>query len=95
MSVVKLGKVASLHLHPVKSAAKMLTVDSINLVAGKGIEGDHRHFGKLTKSSKISPRDVSIIDRHLLDYHAKFICDEKVFVLGIVRSNIPVKGDKY
>jgi hypothetical protein len=40
------GEVVSLHLHPVQAGAPLSPVDSIEVVAGKGINGNPRKFDR-------------------------------------------------
>jgi len=58
------GKVASLHLHPPKSGEPFVEATAIRLVAGKGIEGESRYFGRRTR------RQLTLIEREQLQEHA-------------------------
>jgi MOSC domain-containing protein YiiM len=86
------GRVASLHLHPVESAARLQSVDEINLVAGKGILGEPRYFGKISRrTGKPSRRQVSLIEREQIAEHATALGVESI-PPGAVRANIETEG---
>jgi len=88
-----IGHVSSLHLHPeekggpVKGGA-MIDVTKMTLVEGKGILGNTRYFEKKTRSGHPSPRQVSIIDRSMIQYHANRVGDSDCLPAGAIRSNI-------
>lgn len=86
------GRVVSLHLHPVEPAAPLQSVDEINVVAGKGILGEPRYFGKLSRSTgKPTRRQVSLIEREQITEHAAALGLE-VISPGAVRANIETEG---
>lgn len=90
LSVV--GRVASLHLHPRESGAALTGVEEITLVAGKGIEGEPRYFGKISRSSgKPSRRQISLIEREQIAEHAAALGLQSI-APGRVRSNIETEG---
>lgn len=86
------GIVASLHLHPQESGAPFLAVDRISLIAGKGIEGNGRYFGRISRrNGKPSRRQVSLIEREQIAEHAAGLGLIKI-PPGTVRSNIETSG---
>jgi MOSC domain-containing protein YiiM len=86
------GKVASLHLHPQEPGAILTAVQCIDLVEGKGIQGNPRYFGRVSKSSgKPSRRQVSLIEREQIAEHAATLGLETI-PPGAVRSNIETIG---
>ena len=70
----------------------MQVVAQIELVAGQGIQGEPRYFGRLSQSTgQPSRRQLSLIEREQIAEHATTLgCD--VFVPGAVRSNIETTG---
>lgn len=98
-----IGTIASLHLQPEKSGGKMIDVDEMEFVADKGIVGNVRYFDRKTKKGAPSPRQVSWIERSLLEWHGSFWlsqkhcssieCKSDVLSPGRVRSNIELKTD--
>jgi MOSC domain-containing protein YiiM len=92
MSEELVGRVASLHLHSAKPAAPLKPVDFIDLVAGKGIEGEPRYFGRISQSTgQPSRRQVSLIEREQISAHAVSLGLE-VIPPGAVRANIETLG---
>ncbi len=86
------GCVASLHLHPEEPGAPLDQVDRIEVVAAKGIAGDNRYFGKLSKSTgQPSRRQVTLIAREQIADHAKAL-GLGTIPPGRVRSNIETTG---
>lgn len=86
------GKVASLHLHPIKTGEPLSAVQSIELVAGNGIKDDPRYFGRISRSSgKPSRRQVTLIEREQIAEHAATLALERI-APGAVRSNIETTG---
>src|ERR1035441_821642 len=91
-SPAPLGHVASLHLHPVVSGAPLQSVESIEVVEGKGIAGDARYFGKLSRDTgQPTRRQVPLIEREQIAEHATAL-GLPVIVPGAVRSNIETSG---
>ena len=91
-SVVPSGRVASLHLHPVEPGAAVQTVDEIQVVTGKGIAGEPRYFGKLSRRTGLpSRRQVSLIEREQIAEHAATLDLESISP-GAVRANIETTG---
>ena len=88
------GRVASLHLHSLEAGAPMQNVDAIEVIAGKGIVGNARHFERRSRSTgEPSRRQVSLIEREQIAEHATTLGLEKI-VPGAVRSNIETAGVK-
>lgn len=79
------GRVASLHLHPAEPGAALQTVETIEVVAGKGIAGNPRYFEKPTR------RQVSLIEREQIAEHAASLGMESIRP-GAVRANIETLG---
>jgi MOSC domain-containing protein YiiM len=86
------GRVASLHLHPKESGTPLQTVNEINVIAGKGIHGEPRYFGKISRSTgKPSRRQVSLIEREQIAEHTVALGLESI-PPGAVRANIETDG---
>jgi MOSC domain-containing protein YiiM len=70
-SPAPLGYVVSLHLHPTESGAPLQAVESVEVVEGKGIAGDARYFGRLSRDTgQPSRRQVTLIEREQIAEHA-------------------------
>jgi MOSC domain-containing protein YiiM len=80
-----LGHVASLHLHSDASEGLMVAVWSMELIAGKGIAGNKRYFGRPTR------RQVTLIEREQIAEHAAVLGLESL-PPGAVRSNVETEG---
>ncbi len=86
------GRVASLHLHPAESGAPLRAAQEIEVVAVKGICGNPRYFGRVSKSTgQPSRRQVSLIEREQIAEHAATLGLETI-PPGAVRSNIETVG---
>ena len=86
------GRVASLHLHPVEPGATLKAVESIEVIAGKGILENPRYFGRVNQSTgKPSRRQVSLIEREQIAAHAATVGLETI-APGLVRANIETEG---
>src|SRR5579871_6033020 len=86
------GRVASLHLHPPVPNGSLSSVESVELLAGKGIVGNDRYFGRSDRSSGAPyRRQVSLIAREQIAGHAKELGLESI-APGVVRSNIETIG---
>ncbi|HUL51444.1 MAG TPA: MOSC domain-containing protein [Candidatus Nitrosotalea sp.] len=86
------GRVASLHLHPTEAGKPLLNVDSIEVVAHKGILGEPRYFGRVHHTTgEPSLRQVSLIEREQIAEHAATLGLETISP-GAVRSNIETTG---
>src|ERR1035437_1794891 len=91
-SPARLGHVASLHLHPVVSGAPLQSVESIEVFEGKGIAGDARYFGKLSRDTgQPTRRQVTLIEREQIAEHATAL-GLPAITPGAVRSNIETSG---
>ena len=92
MSLPPSGLVASLHLHPVESGGPLQSVERVELVEGKGIHGDQRYFGRLSRSTGLPTlRQVSLIEREQIAEHAAALGLASI-PPGAVRSNIETMG---
>ncbi len=88
----KPGCVASLHLHPAEPGTPLQAVECVELIAGKGIVGDNRYFGRLSRDSdQPSRRQVSLIEREQIAAHAGALGFQSISA-GAVRSNIETTG---
>jgi|ERR1041385_4621938 MOSC domain-containing protein YiiM len=86
------GRVASLHLHPAQPGTPLTAVDSIEVVADKGIAGEPRYFGRMSRDrGKPSRRQISLIEREQIAGHAAALGLETI-PPGAVRSNIETEG---
>ena len=86
------GKVVSLHLHPAEPSAPMSAVESIEVVASKGIRGNGRMFDRLSRrTGEPTKRQVSLIEREQIAEHAEAL-GHPGFAPGDVRSNIETEG---
>jgi hypothetical protein len=85
-------RVVSLHLHPPESGAPLQTVQEIELVAGMGIRGEPRYFGKISRrTGQPSRRQVSLIEREQIAEHAATLGLQSI-PPGVVRANIETEG---
>src|SRR5262245_6923070 len=86
------GRVASLHLHPTKPGALLTSVESIEVVADKGVAGEPRYFGRVSQSTgKPRRRQVSLIEREQIAEHAAALGLQTIHP-GAVRANIETTG---
>jgi len=86
------GHVASLHLHPAEPGAPLQPIETIELVAGRGIQGDTRYFGRLSRDTgEPSRRQVTLIEREQIAEHAVSLGLPSISP-GAVRSNIETTG---
>jgi MOSC domain-containing protein YiiM len=91
-SAVSAGRVLSLHLHPKVSATPLQEVEEIQLVAGKGIFGEPRYFGRVSRSTgKPSRRQISLMEREQIAEHSVAL-GLKSIPPGLVRANIETEG---
>jgi MOSC domain-containing protein YiiM len=87
-----IGTIASLHLHPTSPGEPFETVQEVEAVEGKGISGDHRYFGRLSrKTGEPTKRQVSLIEREQIAEHATAL-GLPAIPPGAVRSNIETTG---
>lgn len=85
--------VASLHLHPQNKGGPikggpMISMSEIELIEGKGIRGNDRYFDRKTVKGEPSPRQISLIDRSVIKYHAQSVDNIDCLPPGAIRSNI-------
>ncbi|TAL05937.1 MAG: MOSC domain-containing protein [Verrucomicrobia bacterium] len=85
------AKVASLHLHPASPGERLTAVDNIEVVAGKGILGEPRYFGRIKSSGEPSLRQVTLMEREQIAEHAQAL-GLKEIPPGAVRANIETTG---
>jgi MOSC domain-containing protein YiiM len=91
-STVVPGRVASLHLHPKEPRAPLQRVETIEAVEAKGILGEPRYFGRLSRDSgKPSRRQVTLMEREQIAEHATALGLDSI-PPGAVRSNIETEG---
>ncbi len=88
------GQVASLHLHPKEPGALLQSVEEIELIEAKGILGEPRYFGRVSReTAHPSKRQVSLIEREQIAEHAVTLGLQSI-PPGAVRSNIETIGIK-
>jgi MOSC domain-containing protein YiiM len=86
------GRVASLHLHPQESGDLLQAVSEIEVIADKGILGEPRYFGRLSrKTGKPARRQVSLMEREQIAEHAATLGVQSI-PPGAVRANIETEG---
>ena len=86
------GRVASLHLHPAEPGAPLQAVEAVELVAARGIQGDTRYFGRLSRDTgQPTRRQVTLIEREQIAEHATTL-GLPAIPPGAVRSNIETTG---
>ena len=86
------GKVLSLHLHPAHGGEPLRAVESIEVVAEKGIVGNGRYFGRTSRSTGLpSKRQVTLMEREQIAEHATAL-GLPLIPPGVVRSNIETSG---
>jgi len=92
-SVQSVGsRVASLHLHPAEPGAPLQSVEEIELVEAKGILGEPRYFGRVSRDNgKPRRRQVTLIEREQIAEHAATLGLPSI-PPGAVRSNIETLG---
>jgi len=84
--------VASLHLHPTEPGAPLSSVQEIEIVAGRGIAGEPRYFGRLSRhTGRPTRRQVSLIEREQIAEHAATLRLPSI-PPGAVRANIETLG---
>ncbi len=85
---VMAGRVASLHLHPEEPDRPLRVVEAVEAVAGKGIVGDNRYFGRMSRSTgQPTRRQISLIAREQIAKHAAVLGLQSIEP-GAVRANI-------
>ena len=87
-----LGQVSSLHLHPDRGGESLRSVAAIEVVAGMGIKGNDRYFGRTSRSTgQPTIRQVSLMEREQISEHAKTLGLTEI-APGAVRANIETTG---
>src|SRR5436309_15120693 len=90
-SPAPLGRVVSLHLHTIEAGAPLTDVESFEVVAGKGILGEPRYFGRLNRKGQPTRRQVSLIECEQISEHAGALGLTSISP-GAVRANIETSG---
>jgi MOSC domain-containing protein YiiM len=86
------GRVESLHLHPAESGEPLRSIGAFEVLAERGISGNGRYFGRLSRSTgKPSRRQVSLMEREQIADHAATLGLETI-PPGAVRANIETLG---
>jgi MOSC domain-containing protein YiiM len=86
------GRVASLHLHPTEPGTPLQAVEAVEVIAGQGIQGDTRYFGRLSRDTgQPTRRQVTLIEREQIAEHAASLGLSSI-PSGAVRSNIETTG---
>lgn len=86
------GRVSSLHLHPPDASSPMQTVQQIEVIESKGILGEPRYFGKVSRTTgQPVKRQITLIEREQISEHAAALGMESI-PPGAVRSNIETSG---
>jgi MOSC domain-containing protein YiiM len=86
------GRVASLHLHSAEPGAPLQPIEAVEVVVGRGIQGDSRYFGRLSRDTgEPSRRQVTLIEREQISEHAVALGLLSI-AAGAVRSNIETIG---
>ena len=89
---LSVGRVASLHLHPQEPGAPLEAVEAIEVVEAKGVAGDTRYFGRLSRDTATpSRRQVTLMEREQIAEHAAALGLASI-PAGAVRSNIETTG---
>jgi len=84
--------VASLHLHPTEPGTPLQSVESIEVIEGKGILGEPRYFGRASRDpGEPSRRQITLIEREQIAEHAAALSLPSI-PSGAVRSNIETSG---
>jgi MOSC domain-containing protein YiiM len=91
-SPAPLGHVVSLHLHPPEPGQSLQSVETFEVVEAKGVTGDARYFGRLSRDTgQPSRRQVTLIEREQIAEHAAAL-GLSAIAPGAVRSNIETAG---
>src|ERR1051325_667145 len=89
---VPAGRISSLHLHPPEPSSPMQSVQQMEVIESKGILGEPRYFGKVSRNSgEPSKRQITLIEREQIAEHAAAL-GLKSIPAGAVRSNIETSG---
>jgi MOSC domain-containing protein YiiM len=86
------ARIASLHIHPAAAGAPMSTVNSIQVVAEKGIKDNTRYFGRTSRNTgQPTRRQVTLIEREVIAEHATVLGLNGI-PPGAVRANLETTG---
>jgi MOSC domain-containing protein YiiM len=86
------GCVASLHLHPAEPGAPLMAVEAIEVVEARGIQGEPRYFGRVSRDTgQPNRRQVTLIEREQIAEHAAALGLTGI-PPGAVRANIETTG---
>jgi MOSC domain-containing protein YiiM len=86
------GSVVSLHLHPAEPGTPLHEIESVEVAEGKGIVGEPRYFGRLSRDTgQPTRRQVSLIEREQIAEHVAALHLQGLGP-GVVRSNIETQG---
>ncbi len=92
LPIASVGRVASLHVHPLEPGAPLPVVDLINVVADEGVAEDRRYFGRRQQAGgKPNRRQVTLIEREQIAEHAAALGLETI-APGAARANIETVG---
>jgi MOSC domain-containing protein YiiM len=90
--VLQEGRVASLHLHPANPGAGLQSVETVDFVEAKGIQGDIRYFGRLSRATgEPTHRQVTLMEREQINQHATALGLGEI-PPGAMRSNVETTG---
>jgi MOSC domain-containing protein YiiM len=86
------GRIASLHLHPVETGTTLQAVETVEVIAGRGVQSDARYFGRLSRDTgQPTRRQVTLIEREQIAEHAAALGLPSI-PPGAVRSNVETTG---
>ena len=86
------GLVASLHLHVPEPGVPLQTVASVEVAEAKGIVGDARYFGRVSRETgQPARRQVTLMEREQIAEHATALGLQSI-PPGAVRANIETSG---
>jgi MOSC domain-containing protein YiiM len=86
------ARVVSLHLHLAQAGAPLRAVETVEAVQAKGLAGDARYFGRLSRETgQPSSRQVSLIEREQLAEHAAALGLAGI-APGAARANVETQG---
>ncbi len=81
-----------MHLHPAQGGAPLVSVTEVKAVAGKGLVGDRRYYGRRSRrTGQPGRRQVTLIEREVLAAHAARLGCGPIEP-GQARANIETEG---
>ncbi|MBU6401423.1 MAG: MOSC domain-containing protein [Verrucomicrobia bacterium] len=90
--VGRVGRVASLHLHPTQAGAAMQPAAVFEVAAGRGIVNEPRYFDRRNpQTGEPSRRQISLLEREQIAEHAVAL-NRPALPPGAVRANIETTG---